>query len=56
MSGKIKTIDEVCGNPPGTFLKSLETNAKNERDMESRRQERIKNRIKLNKNKDKSEY
>lgn len=21
---KLKTIDEVCGNPPGTFISSLE--------------------------------
>jgi len=38
---KAKTIDEVCGSPPGTFRKFVEKQESELREMERERKERI---------------
>jgi hypothetical protein len=42
---KLKTIDEICGNPPGSFLDSIEKEEQNQKKMDKA----LNNRIKLSK-------
>lgn len=39
---KLKTIDQICGKPPGSFLDSIEKEKQNQKKMEKIRGNRIK--------------
>lgn len=42
--GRLKTIDEVCGVPKGTFQKSIEEERQNQKQQEDAREKRIRER------------
>ncbi len=44
---KMKTLDEVCGQPPGSFVKYLQDKSKYLKNQEAKRAERIRAFLKI---------